>query len=224
MASPERSSKPEYRFAPGDRVLCNIGKRRLSGKVINVGVEDPEDPEQDPFAYVVKTDALQNMESNMISAPSDTDDCICRDRCFFVKREYDLAKWAAPIISKEARQPLRFGIGDKVCIRIWDREDGYENWKAGEVTSVWSKIRPKPSGTSFLEEWADAIPYKVDVEHLGLFYCHRDDHTLIRKVENAPRTLLKTMSKRMEKRKLEDGTLEVFDHVTCRRRIVKDDA
>jgi len=200
-------------------VLCNIGSRRLLGKVIGIHVDDPEDPDEEPFAYVVKTEALPSLESRTISAPSDSDGCICRERCFRVFDEAEQSKWAAPLIPTDKRKPLRFGLEDKVCIRIWDEPKGYEKWVPGKVVELWPSL-PKPKKKGHDYEWAEGLPYKVSVDSLGDFFCHWDDHTLIRKAENAPQTAVKSISKRMEKRKREDGTLEVVDHVTLRRRTV----
>eukprot|EP00404_Azadinium_spinosum_P059534 CAMPEP_0180704188 /NCGR_PEP_ID=MMETSP1038_2-20121128/7018_1 /TAXON_ID=632150 /ORGANISM="Azadinium spinosum, Strain 3D9" /LENGTH=254 /DNA_ID=CAMNT_0022735995 /DNA_START=179 /DNA_END=940 /DNA_ORIENTATION=- len=205
---------PELRFSKGDRVLCNVGDRRLIGTVLDKDVEDPEDPEEDNLAYVVKTDAIPGaLESRTISAPSDFDEVICRERCF-AQSEVALTKWAAPIILPNQRKPLRFNLKDKVAIRVQDHSDGYEQWVCGEVLEVWPVLKGKPK-EGFLRT-AEAVPYKVAVEKRGVFYCHRDEHTLIRLPENIPRTLVKTISKRFENRKLPDGAVEKFDHVTLR--------
>jgi len=71
-------------------------------------------------------------------------------------------------------------------------------------------------------ETASAVPYMVAVRaNDQTFYCHRDDHTLIRKPENKPRSLGKTIAKRFEFRQSEDGTVEQFDHVTLRSKKVQ---
>ena len=63
---------------------------------------------------------------------------------------------------------------------------------------------------------ADTAPYLVQTGERGAYYCQRDEHTLIRKPENVPRSLGKAISQRFEKRTSADGTVEVFDHVTTR--------
>merc|ERR1712187_1004929 len=70
---------------------------------------------------------------------------------------------------------------------------------------------------------ADCVPYLVLTEDDEIFYCHRDDHTLIRSPENVPRTPCKGVSQRFELRKRPDGTSERFDHVTLQSRIQRDE-
>merc|ERR1712100_826531 len=110
-----------------------------------------------------------------------------------------LAKWAAPVIPVEKRKPLRFNVNDQVSIRIQDNKDGYEQWVSGTVMQTWS-VLPGPRQTQGLMVSAEAVPYKVVVDKRGAFYCHRDDHTLIRDKENAPKTLGKSIAKRFETR------------------------
>lgn len=215
--------KPELRFSQGDRVLCNMGVRRLPGVVLSLNVEDPEDPTE-LVAYVVKTDNLLGVApSNTISAPCDEDFVICRDRCFNSESETDLTKWAAPL-KLDRNKPLRFSVGDGVAIRVNDRDDGYEQWMDGCISEVWPSLPYEKEEDSFLKS-AEAVPYKVSLQGNPnqTFYCHRDDHTLIRKPENKPRTSAKTISKRFEKRKLDNGLIEKFDHVTLRGKIVEEE-
>jgi len=61
----------------------------------------------------------------------------------------------------------------------------------------------------------------LDDNPLETYYCHWDDHSLIRKPENKPLTLGKTISKRFELRPLNDELMEEFDHATERSRAVK---
>jgi len=135
---PYEIPKQELRFSQGDRVLCNMGVRRLAGKVIDTNVEDPEEPDaEELIAYVVKTDNLPGIEpSRTISAPADEDEVICRERCFHSQREFLLAKWAAPL-KPDRKKALRFQLADSVIIRIRDGPDGYEQWAQGKVIEVW---------------------------------------------------------------------------------------
>lgn len=197
---------PELRFSQGDRVMCNVGERRLAGVVLSLNVEDPEDGELLP--YVVKCDV-----GSTISAPSDVDLVVCRERCFDTKTELDLAKWAAPTKLNKAK-PLRFSLNDAVAIRVKDDDAGFEQWIDGKILEVWPAF-PGPVGEGFLQT-AETAPYLVETQGNQTFYCHRDEHTLIRKPENKPRTLSKTLSKRFEVRKLDNGEFEKFDHVTMR--------
>lgn len=212
---PEEFEPEEFRFKQGDRVLCNLGDRRLAGTVLSRDVEDPEDPEGERIAYVVKTDAIPGViEGNTISAPADEDLVICRERCFNAKSESSYTKWAAPIIQEQHRKVLRFGPGEEVAIRVQDRPDGYEQWVCGRVSEVWPAL-PGRVGRGFLTT-ASHCAYKVNVGRGNDFYCHRDDHTLIRLPANIPKKPGKTISKRFENRKLPDGSVERFDHVTLR--------
>jgi hypothetical protein len=214
--------KPVLRFSQGDRVMCNIGPRRLAGVILSLNVEDPEEPDpSNLIPYVVKTDSILGEEpSRTISAPSDNDMVICRERCFHSKTEMELAKWAAPIGFDKAKKPS-FSVGDAVAIRVKDRHDGYEQWADGKIVEVWP-VFPGPKGEGFLK-FAEAVPYLVSLQdnQNQTFYCHRDEHTLIRKPENKPRTQRKTISKRFEIRKLDNGSFEKFDHVTLRGKIVE---
>jgi len=204
------------RFQQGDRVLCNIGERRLAGVVIEVNVEDPDDPSE-RIPYVIKTDAYPGIPSSTISAPCDDDETICRDRCFEASsEECDLARWASPVVAAGRRQSLRFAHQDSVCIRVRDSADGNEHWIPGQVVELWPGLRGEP-GEGFLVS-AESVPYLVLAQDDTAYYCHLDDHTLIRKPENAPKVPVKGISKRFEHRKLPDGSVERFDHVTLRSR------
>jgi len=185
--------------------------------ILSLNVEDPNDPE-DIFPYIVKTDNYPGVaESRTISVPSDSDDTVMRERCFNSKNEGSLAKWAAPIISEKQRKMLRFSVGDNVAIRVKDDSSGYEQWKKGTVIEVWSKL-PGKVQEGFLAS-AEAVPYLVELDATKndeKFYCHRDDHTLIRKPDNIPQKLGKTISNRFETKTLDDGSVVKFDHVSLR--------
>lgn len=206
----------EPRFQQGDRVLCNVGERRLLGTVLEVDVEDPQEPGEH-VAYVVKTDAFPGFESRTISAPYDSDLVIMRERCFDVTSECTFAKWAAPIA--KTKKPLRFGLQRKVGIRVSDDAAGYEQWASGRVVEIWPKLPGKPRD-GFLTS-ADSVAYQVQTDDGQNLFCHRDEHTLIRSIENIPQTRKRGLSKRFEQRKLPDGTVVQFDHVTLRSRTIK---
>merc|ERR1719265_1615186 len=159
--------------------------------------------------YVVQADPMPGFESELLSVWYDDDVVICRERCFH-ESELSLAKWAAPIISVSQRKPLRFSPDEIVVIRIWNTDDGYEQWVCGRVLEIWPSL-PEPVLEGFLQS-ADAAPYKVDAHGHGIFYCHRDDYTLIRLPENVPRIPGKRISQRFELRKLPDGKTEKFDN------------
>lgn len=208
----------EFRFDQGDRVLCNVGERRLAGKVLSRDVEDPEGGEN--LAYVVKTDALPGFPARNLSVPADEDEVVCRDRCFHAQSELGFTRWAAPIIKADQRKPLRFSLNERVVIRIQDNGDGFEQWVCGQVLEIWPSL-PFNKEEGFLKS-ADAVPYAIAVEGRGAFYCHRDEHTLIRHPDNVPRTPGKRITPRFEKRKRPDGTMEEFDHLTLRSKMVMD--
>lgn len=217
---PFEVEKPKLRFSQGDRVLCNLGPRRLAGVVLSLNVEDPD--EEDPrdaelIPYVVKTDPIVGVEpSRTISAPADEDMVICRERCFHSKSEMELAKWAAPTAFDKTK-PLRFSVGDPVAIRVRDRNDGFEQWADGTIMDLWPAFPGVVDEDDFLKA-AAAVPYLVALKGMAhqTFYCHRDDHTLVRKPENKPQRPMKTISKRFEMRQLQNGAFEKFDHVTLR--------
>lgn len=176
---------PSLRFSQGDRVLCNVGPCRLAGTILSCDVEDPEDPDpRERLPYVIKTDALPGVApSRTISAPSDVDEVICRDRCFSSIYEKDLAKWAAPPKIDKSK-PLRYGLGDAVAIRVMDNDEGFEQWMDGKITEGWPAL-PGHRGQElpFGLMPAESVPYLVSLKANPdrTFFCHRDDHTLIRK-------------------------------------------
>lgn len=213
--------KCAYRFAQKDRVLCCVGDRWLPGSILSTNVEDPEQPDGERLPYVVKTDGLPGFEGKTISAPCDEDGTICRERCWHEETEQELAMWSAPVVPPRLRKPLRFALGDAAAIRIWDHDDGREQWALGPVTAVWHPL-PGPHGEEGFLASGEAVPYRVQVEGEGSYLCIRDEHTLIRKPENVPRTLGFGISKRFEKWKLPDGKVEKFDHLTLRGRVVQD--
>jgi len=110
------------------------------------------------------------------------------------------------------RKPLRFSPDEIVGIRIWDTDDSYEQWVYAQILEIWPSL-PEPVLEGFLQS-ADAVPYKVDVHGLGIFYCHRDDHTLLRRPENVPRIPGKRITPRFELRQLPNGKMVKFDHQT----------
>merc|ERR1712232_239995 len=118
---------------------------------------------------------------------------------------------------------LRFACGDRVAFRIEDSADGLDQWLCGQVKETWSKLEGPHTfdGVKFAME----VPYLLEAdssESLSelCYYCHKDDHTLIRKENHAPQTRTRGIAKRMEKRLGPDGTFEMFDHVTLRRKTV----
>jgi len=220
--------KPELRFDVGDRVLCNMGERRLVGVVKMKDVCNDGDHGEghgdhgEKIAYVVEPDTIPGSESKkMISVWYDEDEVVCRERCFH-ESELWLTKWAAPIISESQRKPLRFSPDEIVGIRIWDTDDGFEQWVFGRVLEIWPSL-PEPVQEGFLQS-ADAVPYKVDVHGHGIFYCHRDDHTLLRRPENVPRTPGKRITPRFEPRKLPNGNMVMFDNLTLHNTITQPDS
>lgn len=207
------------RFQQADRVLCNLGERWIAGRILSLGVPDPDNP-ADKLPYVVKTDMLPGIGQKTISVPCDSHEVCCRERCFHEETELDFAKWAAPCISEKGRRkPLRFSLNEKVAIRVQDTKDGYEHWIQGNVADVWHTLPGHCEKEGFLTT-ADAIPYKIVVADNATFFCHLDEHTLIRRPENVPRTPGRTISKRFERRRLPDGSMEQFDHVALRSKIL----
>lgn len=202
----EQSAPCPLRFEQGDRVVCNLGERWAVGTVLSTNVDDPEEPGADKIPYVVKVDA------GTISAPVDEDQVIRRERCFDAGRERFVAECCASAVSPHMRKPLRFSAGDQVAIRVMDLPTGFENWRRGRVLSTWMELSIGPAE-------GKVVPYVIQTDR-GTYYCHRDDHTLIRQPEHVPQTLQKSISKRFEQRKRPDGTLEVFDHATLRSKLV----
>jgi len=212
----EQSAPYPLRFEQGDRVVCNLGPRWAVGTVLSTNVDDPEEPGADKIPYVVKVDAVAGMfPSRTIAAPVDEDKVIRRERCFDAGREHFIAECCASAVSPQMRKPLRFSAGDQVAIRVMDLPTGLENWRCGHVRSTWMELPIGPVGDRVERK---VVPYVIQANS-GTYYCHRDDHTLIRQPEHVPQTLQMSISKRFEQRKRPDGTLEVFDHATLRSKL-----
>merc|ERR1711972_679765 len=120
-----------------------------------------------------------------------------------------LVKAAASVVSESRRPKLRFAIGDGVVCRIRnDPKDSLEQWVRGAIGSVWPQLPGDDTwhmgGSS--GKYPDIVPYKVDLASGGWVYCHRDDHTLIRRQGMEPLTRVQGISKRMEVRTCADGS------------------
>jgi hypothetical protein len=206
-----KECRATIRFGLNDRVLCNCGVRWLSGHIVGTAV--PEDDCLLP--YLVKTDPLPGIPTRTISVPSDSDNVCIQEVCFDPWRELHLIKAAAI----QDKPKLRFPVGEKVVCRIRNTSsDGLEQWVPGTISGTW----PKLSGPM---EWdmgdvsgrfPEQVPYSIDLESGKMLYCHRDDHTLIRRAGLEPQTRLRGISKRLEVRKKADGSKEKFDHSTER--------
>jgi len=206
------------RFDLNDRVLCFCGPRWLSGHIVGTAVVDDDDF----LPYLVKTDALPGLPARTISVPTDKDHCCTQEVCFDPIEQLDLVRCAASTIKGTKKPKLRFAVGDKVVCRIKSSpEDGLEVWVAGFVSETWPSIGDAswdmgPAAGKF----PDVVPYKVDFSSGSgkWVYCHRDDHTLIRREGMQPQTRVKGTSKRMEVLKESDGVSFRIDHVTERRK------
>lgn len=203
------------RFARGDRVVCNLGDLWIPGTVLDTNVENPQDPQMERIVYVVKIDAVDGRSpTRTIAAPEDTDAVIQRERCFDDQDEGSFAQWCAPLAPPATRKPLRFSAGDRVAVRVKDLPSGFENWSPGLVVSTWTQASSRG-----LQAMPQAmVPYVVATDSRN-YYCHRDDHTLIRKAEHIPQAPQKSISKRFEHRRRPDGVLEILDHVTLRSKV-----
>lgn len=206
------------RFGMNDRVLCNCGPRWLSGHIVGTAV--PEDEEEDLLAYLVKTDPLPGLPSATISVPRDSSEICVQDTCFDPNSQLHLVKAATITAPASSKSKLRFALGDKVVCRICnDPQDGLEQWVSGKISETWPKLpgEHKWSMGEVSGNYPDVVPYKIDLVS-GWVYCHRDDHTLVRRQGLQPQTRVRGISKRMELLKCADGTRERIDHVTERRK------
>lgn len=234
--------RSRLRFDLNDRVLCNCGDRWLPGHVVGTAV-----PDDNLLAYLVRTDALPGIPSDTISVPSDNDKLCIQEVCFDPDEQLQLVRCAASFTAESNKPKLRFGVGDKVVCRLRnDAKDGLENWFSGAITEVWPKIEdvatPHAEHTNCSSKGdcssncsgktgdtgcglgvgsgklCDVVPYKIGLVSGKWVYCHRDDHTLIRREGLKPLTRVKGVSKRMETVKEADGTKFVVDHATERRK------
>merc|ERR1712232_1018472 len=113
----------------------------------------------------------------------------------------------AEFTERQKSAALRFAVDAPVGFRVADTPEGFDKWLTGVVDSHWYEL---PNGK--------IVPYKLKTETGQVYYCHRDEHTLIRSKENIPQERVKTIAVRIEKRQREDGTWEKYDHVTGRGR------
>lgn len=207
------------RFGLNDRVLCNCG-RWVPGHIVGTAV--PNDGMLLP--YLVKTDKLPELPSNPISVPEDSDEVCRQEVCFEPNNQLWLTQAAAIPIPETCRPKLRFKVGDNVCCRVRSNpEDDLEQWESGEVNDVWPRLpvhlEPTWDMGEFAGRYAEYVPYQVLLAAgRKLIYCHRDDHTLIRREGMQPSTRVKGISKRLEIVKHADGSSEMIDHVTERRK------
>jgi len=211
--------RKQLRFDLNDRVLCNFGPRWLSGHIVGTAV--PEEDELLP--YLVKTDPVPGLPSKSISVPFDTEQICVQEVCFDASSQLQLIKAAAALVSESKKPKLRFTVGDPVVCRIRnDPKDGLEQWVPGAIEKVWPKLPGENGGTWHIGgasgKFPDMVPYRIELASGGCIYCHRDDHTLIRRQGMEPMTRVKGISKRMEVRKCGDGVEERIDHVTERRK------
>jgi len=208
--------RQQLRFGLNDRVMCWVGPRWLSGWIVGTAV--PDDNELLP--YLVKTDPLPGLPSSTISVPSDSNEVCIQETCFDPRKQLHLVKAAASMVSETNKPRLRFAVGEKVVCRICSSpQDGLEQWVAGEVSEIWP-VLPGEKAWNMGEvagEYPDVVPYKVTLAS-GWVFCHKDDHTLIRRENMQPLTRVRGISKRMEVRKHADGSKEHIDHVTERRK------
>ncbi|CAE7206367.1 unnamed protein product [Symbiodinium natans] len=213
--------RKNLRFGLSDRVLCNCGPLWLSGGIVGSAVES----EGELFPYVVKTDPLPGLPSRTISVPGDNEHVCIQEVCFNPVSELHLIKSAAATRVTSSRPNLRFAEGDKVAVRIKNStQDGLEQWMSGIVSTVWPRL-PGERQWSFAGmsgEFPQEVPYKVDLSPgpPNFVFVHWDNHTLIRRDGLQPQDRVKGISKRLEIRTCEDGSVEQFDHLTERHKPV----
>mmetsp|Transcript_108931 Transcript_108931/g.232777 ORF Transcript_108931/g.232777 Transcript_108931/m.232777 type:complete len:358 (-) Transcript_108931:70-1143(-) len=211
--------RSQLRFDLNDRVLCNCGARWLAGLIVGTAVPD----DIDFIPYLVKTDPFPGVPQRTISVPDDDDEICIREVCFDPCSELHLIKAAAVVVPESRKPRTRFAVGEKVVCRVRNSpDDGLERWVPGAVSEVW----PKLAGQKMWDfdgvtgNFADIVPYKVVLDSGTWIYCHRDDHTLIRREGMEPQTRVRGISKRMELRKGKDGRKERVDHTTERRKLM----
>lgn len=209
------------RFDLNDRVLCYCGPRWFSGHVVGTAVPD----DGDLLPYLVKTDAIPGLPSRTISVPQDKEDICMQEVCFDPVAQMHLMRSAASVVT-EKRPSLRFALGDKIVCRIRNNpEDGLENWVPGLISDIWPSIGEASWDMGEVAgKFPDVVPYKITLASGKSIYCHKDDHTLVRREGMQPTTRVKGISKRMEYIKAADGSKTCVDHVTGRRKRMLEDS
>jgi len=218
-----KNLKGSLRFDLNDRVLCYCGPRWFSGSVVGTAVADEEDDSIIP--YLVKTNPVPGVASRTISVPSDNDNICTQEVCFDPCSELHLIKAAAVLIPESRKPRTRFAVGERVVCRVRNStDDGLERWVPGTVSEVWSELAGEQMWKFYgvSGNFPRIVPFKVDLDSGSWIYCHRDDHTLIRREGMEPQTRVRGISKRMELRKAKDGSKERIDHATERRKRMRE--
>lgn len=202
------------RFGVGDRVLCNIGPRHVSGVIVDTAV--PSHSNELVLPYLVETDPFPGYASRRICVPQDSEVVCVQETCFDAETELDLIRSATQVIEDTSRVKLRFGLGDKVICRVEnDAEDWLEVWVPGFVKGVWPSIG---EASWSLGKLANVVHYKVELATGKWIYCHRDDHTLIRRQGMQPKSRVAGISKRYENIVEPRGRKFRLDYETGRRK------
>lgn len=196
-----------------------MNSRLVPGRVVQVNIRDPDDGFF--VAYMVKTDRLScSLPSNTMGVPRDTEAFCVRETCLPMSLEKMVMFCAQHYVTLPK---LRFAPGERVSFRVEDGEGGLDQWLCGTVKETWPNI-PGPCEFAGVQ-FCDTVPYSLEADSTTgrserTYYCHRDDHTLVRREDHMPQKRRKGIAQRMEKRALAGSTV-IFDHATCRSREVQ---
>ena len=150
--------------------------------------------------------------------------CPAVEVCFDLLSELFLVKCAALGRITSSRPKLRFAEGERVVVRIRNSNDGLECWCSGRVAALWPQLPGERQWDidDITGEFPKEVPYRVDLVAgpPNWIFVHWDSHTLIRREGFQPQTKVKRISKRLEIRRRDDGTMEQVDHLTERRKPV----
>jgi len=210
--------RASLRYGLNDRVICRSRSCWFSGHIVGTAVFEEAGLFQ-LSPYLVKTDPRPGIKSNIIRVENDNDEICKLEVCFDPLSELYLIKAAAVVVAKSRKPKTRFTVGDKVVCRVHSNiDDGLEQWVSGTVSLTWAKLGTVSLTSEINRAYLDLVPYKINLNSGGWIYCHKDDHTLIRREGLQSQIRFRGTSKRMEVRQSEDGTKERVDHATERRK------
>lgn len=184
------------RYGLNDRVICRSGSRWSSGHIVGTAVFE-EDGLFQLSSYLVKTDPRPGIQSSIIRVENDNDETCKLEVCFDPCSELHLIKAAVAVPPKSRKPRTRFAVGSKVVCRVCNNiGDGLERWVSGTVSLIWAKLAGELT-SEFHSAHLDVVPYKIDLSSGSWIYCHKDDHTLIRREGMQPQIRVRGTSKRM---------------------------
>jgi len=152
----KKRSRPALRFGIGERVVCNISKKR-SGALWKRGtVLDHWHKIGRTFVpYVVQLDSSTGDDGPACAAPADDDECIRLESRATI--DPDIMRPFAVPLAERGSTTLRFQEGDRVAVQL---DTGH--WEEGGIIEVWAVAEQDGRPMRGWEELA--VPYAVRLD------------------------------------------------------------